>query len=263
MIWQINVAEKFVVLDVWLFEIYPGLIVQLTDFYEFLLKNKPNSADHYESGLRAVSKDMLKEGVINKPLEEMTAPELEIAVFNIFHNDFFIKKNTKGKRMYSNSVKQYQCFLKQNAHVEDYESLESEIKYSIDLSETERAQIIKARVGQGIFRDALISKYTNCIVSGISDERLLVASHVKPWAVSDNHERIDVENGLLLSSLYDKMFDIGLITFEDSGKIQISSSVKTSDRIKFGLDEDRCYEIKATDSLRRHLEYHRDMIFIA
>ena len=65
--------------------------MQLTDFYEFLVKNKPNSADYYESGLRAVSKDMLKEGVINKPLEEMTVPELEIAIFNIFNNDFFIK----------------------------------------------------------------------------------------------------------------------------------------------------------------------------
>lgn len=49
--------------------------------------------------------------------------------------------------------------------------------------------------------------------------------------------------------VHDKMFDIGLITFEDSGKIQITSSIKTSDRIKFGLDEDRCYKIKATDSL--------------
>lgn len=238
-------------------------MAQLSEFYDFLLKNKPNSAEHYESGLRSVSKDMLRENVISKPLEEMSAPELEIAIFNILHNDFFIAKNTKGKRMYSNSIKQYQSFLKTCVKAEDYETIENAIKNDITLQETDRLQIVKARIGQGIFREKLISKYSNCIISGISDDRLLVASHIKPWTVSTNQERLDTENGLLLSSLYDKMFDIGLITFENSGKIQISSSVKESDRQKFGLDPNICYDLKITDSLKEHLEYHRDIIFVA
>lgn len=239
-------------------------MVQLVDFHDFLQKSQTlSTANHYESGLRAVSKDMLREGVIIKPLEEMTAPEFEIAIFTILHNDFFIDKNTRGKRMYSNSIKQYQSFLKSIATQEDYIQAENAIRNDISILETDRDQLVKARIGQGIFRDKLIAKYSACIISGISDDRLLVASHVKPWIVSNNVERLDVENGLLLSSLYDKMFDIGLITFENNGKIQISSSIKESDRQKFGLNTNICYDLKVTDSLKEHLEYHRDVIFVA
>lgn len=238
-------------------------MIQLQEFYDFLQKTKPNSASHYESGVRAVSKDMLSEGVIEKPLSEMTSPEFEIAVFKILHNEFFIAKNKRGNNMYSNAIKQYQCFLKSTEKEEDFKNLENSVLNDKKLSETERQEIIKARVGQGIFREKIISKYNCCIISGIADKRLLVASHVKPWATSSNKERLDAENGLLLSSLYDKMFDIGLITFENSGKIVISSSVNEHDRQKFNLDTSVCYNLKMTALLKEHLEYHRDVIFIA
>lgn len=237
--------------------------MELSSFYSYLLKTKPKSAEHYESGLRVVSNDMLREGVISKPLNEMTILEYEFAIIKIFQNKFFNEKNLRGKRMYSNAVKQYQCFLKQNIQENDYKSLENNIKNDESLNETERVQIIKARKGQGIFREELLKKYTSCVISGIKDERLLVASHVKPWSVSTNKERLDAENGLLLSNLFDKMFDIGLITFENSGKIQISSSVNEADKKIFGLDNQKIYELKITETLKLNLEYHRDMIFIA
>ena len=74
-------------------------MIILQSFYDFLQKTKPSSANHYESGLRAVSKDMQREKVITKPIEEMSLPELEISIFNILHNDFFINKNKRGNNI--------------------------------------------------------------------------------------------------------------------------------------------------------------------
>ena len=205
---------------------------------------------------------MQREKVITKPIEEMSLPELEISIFNILHNDFFINKNKRGNNMYSNSLKQYQHFLKMSERDNDFNEIENSIRNDKNINETESLEIIKSRIGQGIFRDKLITKYHKCIISGISDSRLLVASHVKPWSVSNNTERLDSENGLLLSSLYDKMFDLGLITFENSGKIEISSSVKKEDQEKFSLLKNTYFDLKITASLKEHLEYHRDIIFI-
>ena len=115
--------------------------MELSSFYSYLLKTKPKSAEHYESGLRVVSNDMLREGVISKPLNEMTILEYEFAIIKIFQNKFFNEKNLRGKRMYSNAVKQYQCFLKQNIQENDYKSLENNIKNDESLNETERVQI--------------------------------------------------------------------------------------------------------------------------
>lgn len=84
----------------------------LQSFYDFLQKTKPGSAKHYESGLRAVSKDMQREKVITKPIEEMSLHEFEISIFDILNNDFFINKDKRGNNMYSNSLKQYLHFLR-------------------------------------------------------------------------------------------------------------------------------------------------------
>lgn len=237
-------------------------MILLQSFYDFLQITRPSSAIHYESGVRAVSKDMQREKVITKPIEEMSLPEFEISIFNILHNDFFIAKNKRGNNMYSNSLKQYQNFLKISEKDSDFNEIENSIRNDKNITPTESLEIIKSRIGQGIFRDKLIAKYHKCIISGISDSRLLVASHVKPWSISNNTERLDSENGLLLSSLYDKMFDLGLITFENSGKIEISNSVKKADRKKFSLLENTYFDLKITTPLKEHLEYHRDIIFI-
>ena len=89
-----------------------------------------------------------------------------------------------------------------------------------NLNETERTAIVKSRVGLGLFRKKLLEKYNStCIITGVSVKRLLIASHIKPWAVSDNEERLSDENGLLLSPTYDKLFDYGLITFTNLGRL--------------------------------------------
>ena len=67
---------------------------------------------------------------------------------------------------------------------------------NLDISNTEKEMIIKSRIGQGIFRDRIIQKYGHCIITGINDNRLLLASHIKPWRSASNYERLSSENGL-------------------------------------------------------------------
>jgi putative restriction endonuclease len=84
------------------------------------------------------------------------------------------------------------------------------------------SELIKARIGQGAFRAKLIVLWGSCAVTGYKDLNLLVASHIKPWSVSSNSERLDVYNGLLLVPNLDKAFDSGFISFKESGEIMIS-----------------------------------------
>ncbi|NTV25900.1 MAG: HNH endonuclease [Chlorobiaceae bacterium] len=88
-----------------------------------------------------------------------------------------------------------------------------------DIAHTEKEQLIKARIGQGMFRINLEKIEKGCRVTGVTRKDLLIASHIKPWRDSDNAERIDGFNGLLLAPHVDKLFDRGWISFSDDGEI--------------------------------------------
>ena len=77
----------------------------------------------------------------------------------------------------------------------------------------------------------------SCVITGINHPKLLVASHIKPWVVSDNQERLQVDNGLLLSATYDRLFDSGLITFDKNGRIFLSSFIGTENEKKLANTE--------------------------
>ena len=88
-------------------------------------------------------------------------------------------------------------------------------KYDLSLPVgTDAARVVKQRVNQKFFREAVLSAYDNkCCITGISIASLLIASHIKPWAESDpKTERVNPSNGLSLNALHDKAFDKGLIT---------------------------------------------------
>lgn len=136
---------------------------------------------------------------------------------------------------------------------------EVEIKADPSLSETTKKQLIDARIGQGAFRRNLVSKWKDCMVTGCSYESILRASHIKPWRVSDNVERLDVFNGLLLSPNFDALFDKGLISFSDQGKIMISPRLSVSVRETLGSHEDMTIPV-----VEQHLPYllwHRKNLF--
>ena len=87
------------------------------------------------------------------------------------------------------------------------------------IESTEKDQLIKARNGQGKFRQNVEKVEAGCRVTGVTAKNLLIASHIKPWRVSSNSERLDGNNGFLLSPHIDKLFDQGWITFLANGDL--------------------------------------------
>ena len=80
-------------------------------------------------------------------------------------------------------------------------------------------EISNARKGQGQYRDRLLAECHYCPITMINDDRLLIASHIKPWAVSSDREKVDHKNGFILSPLYDRLFDKGFMTFTQDRRI--------------------------------------------
>lgn len=106
---------------------------------------------------------------------------------------------------------------------------------------TEAERLAVQRVGQNIFRDALLAYWEGrCPLTGISEPALLRASHIVPWAeCASDAQRLDVHNGLLLSSLWDAAFDAGLISFADDGRVLISARLDNAARIALRVEEAR------------------------
>jgi hypothetical protein len=103
------------------------------------------------------------------------------------------------------------------------------------LSETERQQLVKARLGQGQFRDDVLTAYgRRCAVTGCDVEEVLRASHIKPWRDCNNKERLDPDNGLALIANLDALFDRHLITFSDDGRTVISCKISQSQILLLG-----------------------------
>lgn len=92
---------------------------------------------------------------------------------------------------------------------------------------TEAERLVVQRVGQDIFRDALMEYWGGrCPLTGIAEAALLRASHIRPWSeCASDEERLDVHNGLLLSALWDAAFDRHLVSFEDDGMLILSASL--------------------------------------
>lgn len=131
---------------------------------------------------------------------------------------------------------------------------------STGLTGEERKALISVRVNQGEFRKKLISKFHRCQICGISDEHLLIASHIKPWAEcgeGELEERLDINNGLLLCPNHDKLFDRGYISFDDAGKIIISKNISVTDIIKMAIADDIVIEL--TEKNKYFMRYHRKM----
>lgn len=129
------------------------------------------------------------------------------------------------------------------------------------LPETEKEMVVKARVGQGKFRDELFSVWRGCAVTGITLAELLRASHIKPWRNSTNSERLDRFNGLLLLPHYDHLFDRGFITFSTRGNLEISPAIERFDPDQLGISKGA--RLKKIDSEHLpFLEYHHGEVFV-
>lgn len=125
---------------------------------------------------------------------------------------------------------------------------------------TEKKQEILSRIGQGDFRNRLLKYWKGCSVTRLSNYEILKASHIKPWSLSTDVERLDVFNGLLLIPNLDCLFDKGLISFDNNGYIIISTLLSPDDISILGLNSNMSFTIK--EEHKKYLEFHRKNIFI-
>ncbi|WP_338811452.1 HNH endonuclease (plasmid) [Agrobacterium leguminum] len=129
------------------------------------------------------------------------------------------------------------------------------------MGDTEGERTQKFRIGQNIFRDALMEYWNGtCPMSGISQPSLLRASHMKPWSdCATDAQRLDVHNGLLLSALWDAAFDAGLVTFESDGAVLASPHLEEQARTQLDIDASKYLSLK--DEHQPYMDYHRNEIW--
>ena len=143
------------------------------------------------------------------------------------------------------------------------EHLQQEIQGDRALDATEKQALILARRGQGRFRDLVSNQETRCRVTRVDRSEHLRASHCKPWRDSTNAERLDPNNGLMLTPSIDHLFDRGFISFETNGQLLVSPVAHRPSLARMGVAVDRVLDVgRFTRDQGRFLEFHRDAVFL-
>ena len=143
------------------------------------------------------------------------------------------------------------------------DTIERSIELDPDIPKTERDTLVKSRLGQGKFRTNLLSIEHACRVTGVDNPAHLIASHTKPWRDSNNDERLDPENGLMLTPTIDHLFDRGFISFENNGDLIISPVSHQESMHKMGLPDNHQLNVgEFTDGQKYYLNWHRDSILL-
>jgi hypothetical protein len=141
--------------------------------------------------------------------------------------------------------------------------LRETIENDTTIGETEREALVLARRGQGLFRARVQTIETHCRVTLVDRPEHLRASHCKPWRDSNNDERLDANNGLLLTPSIDHLYDRGFISFEPNGRLLISPVAHGESLDKMGIPVDKDVNVGAfRPSQARFLEFHRDAVFL-
>lgn len=126
-------------------------------------------------------------------------------------------------------------------------------------STTEVQRLEWERLTQGAFRASLLERWEGrCAVTGLAAEAFLRASHIKPWAVASDEERMDPDNGLLLAVNYDFAFDKNFITFQDTGVLEIHPSVDGAALATLGIDGGARISRELNGRQRAYLRHHRE-----
>ena len=161
-----------------------------------------------------------------------------------------IKNNRNFKKIYDGSFA-----------LIDYDENNLYIKSHI-YSKTENEVLSKIRVGQAKFRINLLKILKKCPITEINERKLLVASHIKPWVLSKDEERLDINNGLILSATIDRLFDTGLITFTKDRTILISKQLSIKNTNRLGISQNKTYEHIPIKNREKYLNFHYTNVFL-
>jgi len=111
-------------------------------------------------------------------------------------------------------------------------------------------------VGQGYYRQQIREKWNDaCPLTGLTLPGLLISSHIKRWSECNDEERLDRDNGILLSPNADALFDKHLISFADDGSLIVSRLISDEVLRRMGIDTN--VQIEVSPGMRKYLEHHR------
>ena len=142
--------------------------------------------------------------------------------------------------------------------------------YTIEQEEQEIAKLekhkdglilTKARRGQGKYRQELLHLCPYCPITMVSDDRMLITSHIKPWAKSNDIEKIDPMNGFMFTPTFDYLFDRGFMTFSKDKKTKLSPFLSKMTYSKLGISDNKIISQLPLEGREKYMEYHRKEIF--
>jgi putative restriction endonuclease len=141
--------------------------------------------------------------------------------------------------------------------------LEEKVAADASIGDTDREAIIRARRGQGLFKQRVMQIEKRCRITTVENPIHLLASHCRPWRDSSNEQRLDGENGLLLTPSVDHLFDRGFIGFEDSGDLIISPVAHLHSLQRMGIETQRVINVGGfTKGQRLYLDFHRTSVLL-
>jgi putative restriction endonuclease len=124
----------------------------------------------------------------------------------------------------------------------------------------ENLQIVRSRKGHGLYRTKLFEMCPYCPITMITDDRLLIASHIKPWVDSNNFEKTDPYNGFMLSPTFDLLFDRGFMSFTDDKRTILSPFLSKMTYSKLGISDNKLFTMLPVEGREEYLAYHRQNI---
>lgn len=232
------------------------------DFYHYMVEfggiAKKTSCD-YVTRMKFLAHDYsLDETLTQEKIDEILRQE------NLKRQERTVYTSKKSLSDFRAGLNKFLAFVNSDYHKRMEDSILTEIKAvenDNNIKATEKDSIVKSRIGQGIFRNELIEYWHGCAISQCPFTWMLIASHIKPWRDADNQERLDTYNGLLLLPNYDKLFDLGYISFTQMGKIMYSRLLDKFDREAIGLTSD-LHLVKLENQHLKYLKYHNENCFL-
>lgn len=233
-----------------------------SDFYQYLTLfggiNR-HSRTNYMSWLKFLSQNYsIDDSISDEYIDSIIEREREL-----LHTR---EKYTSERDLvnFKSALRKYQAFVCSDFLKKQEDTILAEVakvEHDTSINSTDRIAIVKSRIGQGDFREKLVAFWKGCSVSGCQMTDILVASHIKPWRVANNQERLDLYNGLLLLPNYDKLFDKGYISFDTKGRIVFSNFFPESDRLLLQIRKD-AHLVKVSDNHKPFLLYHNQNCLI-
>lgn len=221
------------------------------DFYDWLINVKKlsnASASKYDLVIRNRISDWLPS--YEKPQNIIDFEALKQLIYSL---DIYQERNRVGNNMYSAALVHYGNYLKDYG-VNDAGLISEDQDFT---SEVQR--LIKVRLTQYKFRKNLFELNQFCAITGFKSPQFLIASHIKPWSKSNDQERLDKYNGLLLTPNFDRLFDRGFISFKKNGEIIISNKLSSEEKLFFNIPKIAYIGFKVDHY--KYIEFHSDTIF--